>query len=420
MVESHQASKPGRDHGKHPIALRPTGVDARAEPAILGHGMDLAHCFAVAFAGSFCVLSAAEHPAPEKIPRDGDEAVSSILEPILIENDLPALAAAVVTKRGIEAIGAVGVRKRGSDVPVTKQDLWHLGSETKAMTAALIARLVERGLLRWDSTVAQVFPEIAESFDPAFRGVTVRHLLSHRAGLEKDLEWISLVERGSASEQRLEAVRRALSKPPRSPPETSYFYSNLGYVVAGAMVERVTGKTWEEALREEIFQPLSMKTAGFGGIGTPGKIDQPWGHASGGRPAPKNGPEADNPPVLGPAGTVHASLEDWARFVADLLRGISGEGGILQRESYRELLSPPFGGEYALGWVVAERDWAGGKALNHCGSNTFYYANVWVAPERGFAVLVCTNRGLDAHKATDNAAGKLIRWWLDRAPQPRS
>ncbi len=368
----------------------------------------------LALASSHARSSAEDPPAPERMPRDGDETICSILEPIARKHDLPALAAAVVTKRGVEAIGAVGVRKRGTDVAVSKADLWHLGSETKAMTAALIARLVERGLLRWDATVAEVFPELAGEMDPAFRAATVRHLLAHRAGLDRDLDWSSLEARGSLKEQRLEALKRAFSKPKRRAPEAAYLYSNLGYVVVGAIIERVTGKTWEEAMREEIFVPLSMKTAGFGGLGTPGQIDQPWGHASGGKPTPKNGPEADNPPVLGPAGTVHASLEDWGRFIADLLRGLSGERGILRPESYRELIAPPFGGSYALGWETAEREWAGGKALNHCGSNTFYYANVWVAPERGFAVLVCANRGLDAYPATDRAAWELIRWWLER------
>ncbi|MGQ9588913.1 MAG: serine hydrolase domain-containing protein [Planctomycetota bacterium] len=351
-------------------------------------------------------------------PRSGDEEVAKILEPILEDHKLPALAAAVVTERGVEAAAAVGVRKRGSGVAATKGDLWHLGSETKAMTAALVARLVEKGLLRWDSTVAEIFPEIAPEFDPAFRRVTVRHLLAHRAGLERDLDWSALSKGRTAKDARFEAVKRAFSKPPAKPPGSAAAYSNLGYVVVGAIVERATGKSWEDAIREEVFAPLRMESAGFGGLGTPGELDQPWGHASGGEPARENGPAADSPPVLGPAGRVHATLEDWGRFVADLLRGAAGEEALLRPESYREILAPPFGGEYALGWVVAERDWAGGRALNHTGSNTFYYANAWVAPERGFAVLVCANQGLDAYAATDRTAAELIRWWKSRPPPP--
>lgn len=357
--------------------------------------------------------------ATADVPRSGDDAIADILEPILREHDLPALAAAVITERGVEAAAAVGFRKRGSEVAATKGDLWHLGSETKAMTAVLVARLVEKGLLRWDSTVAEVFPDIASDFNPAFRAVTVRHLLAHRAGVERDLDWSALSKGRAVKDARLEAVKRAFSKPPAKPPGSAAAYSNLGYVVAGAIVERVAGKSWEDAIREEVFAPLGMASAGFGGLGAPGQLDQPWGHASGGKPARANGPEADNPPVLGPAGRVHATLEDWGRFAADILRGAAGKKALLRPESYREILAPPFDGEHALGWVVAEREWAGGRAFHHTGSNTFYYANAWLAPERGFAVLVCANQGLDAYAATDRAASELIRWWRSHPPRPR-
>jgi CubicO group peptidase (beta-lactamase class C family) len=118
----------------------------------------------------------------------------------------------------------------------------------------------------------------------------------------------------------------------------------------------------------------------------------------------------DNPPVLSPAGRIHCTLQDWARFVADQLRGERGESpSLLKPQSYRKLHTPPFGGEYALGWLVVERDWAGGLALNHGGDNTMNCANVWVAPKRDFAVLVCVNQsGPVAFKASDEAVAALI------------
>ena len=82
---------------------------------------------------------------------------------------------------------------------------------------------------------------------------------------------------------------------------------------------------------------------------------------------------------------------------------------MLQPETYQKLHTPPFGGEYALGWLVVERDWAGGTALNHGGDNTMNCANVWLAPRRDFAVLICVNQSGDtAFQASDEAVGALI------------
>jgi len=74
------------------------------------------------------------------------------------------------------------------------------------------------------------------------------------------------------------------------------------------------------------------------------------------------------------------------------------------------LQTPPFGGNYAMGWIVVQRDWAGGKALNHGGDNTMNFANVWIAPQRDFAILVCVNQSGDvAFQASDEAVGAMIK-----------
>ncbi len=199
----------------------------------------------------------------ENCPKDGDARVTNLLEPIRKKHKVPALCAAIVTSKGVECVGAVGVRKIGTDVPVTVNDQWHLGSDTKAMTAALAGALVEDGRLRWDSTLGGIFPELAASMKPDLRDAT--------------------------------------------------------------------------------------------------------------------------------------------------LRGARGERALLGAETYSKLHTPPFGGDYALGWLVAEREWGGGTVMNHAGCNTMNFANVWVAPKRDFAILACVNSGTDeAFKATDEAVGALM------------
>jgi len=173
------------------------------------------------------------------------ENLNSLLEPIRQRYDLPALAGAIVTSQGLTAVGAVGMRKYGSDTPVTVDDQFHLGSDTKAMTATMLATLVEEGKLSWSTTIEQVFPEFSVDMNPAYAKVTVEQLLAHRAGFTdaswpqgKNLEEMYQLP-GSPREQRAAYVATVLSEPPVSEPGSRFLYSNRSYAVAGAMAEKV-------------------------------------------------------------------------------------------------------------------------------------------------------------------------------------
>ena len=346
-------------------------------------------------------LSAAQVTWPQApAPRDGDARIAAVLATIQDAHRIPAIAAAVVRAGGLQAVGVVGWRKLGDPTPARATDQWHLGSNTKAMTATLAARLVERGLLRWDTTVGEVLPEAGE----AWRGVTLDQLLAHRAGTPENLDWSRIPDRV--------AVAHALIPMggPLDPPGAAFRYSNTGYVLAGAMLERRGGRRWEELIADEVWRPLHIAGAGFGGMGTAGQSDQPWGHHPPGVVV-GNGPAADNPLVLGPAGTAHMPLADWARFIADQLSGALGESALLTTASYRHLHEPWSGGDYARGWIVLQRAWAQGQALTHAGSNTMHYAVVWMAPRIDLAVLVCCNQG-DAAAACDAAVAAVLALYL--------
>jgi D-alanyl-D-alanine carboxypeptidase len=334
---------------------------------------------------------------------------------------LPALAAAVYDADATLAEGAVGLRVADHpEAPVTVDDRWHLGSDTKAMTATLLARLVERATLRWDTTLAEAFPDEAAAMQPAYRTVTLEQLLQHRGGVLGDLLsrpalWNALwTSRAPLLEQRRAFVAQVLSLPP-SAPVGSYLYSNAGYMLVGAAIERATGQPWEDLLRAEVFAPLHMDSCGFGTPATVDSTDAPWGHRTAGDThtpvAP--GPGGDNPPALGPAGTVHCSLRDWARFAQVHLRGANGVStAYLRAGSFARMHTAPTGGDYALGWGVASRPWAGAlPALTHQGSNTMFLCSVWVVPSRGRVLLVATN-------AADARAGAAVEATLGR-PHPR-
>jgi CubicO group peptidase (beta-lactamase class C family) len=341
---------------------------------------------------------------------------SSLLEPIRAAYDLPALGGMVISSSGVIALGVTGVRKRGDMTLASVDDQWHLGSDTKAMTATIVARLAERNVVSFDDTLSKLFPNEAATMDPAYANVSLRLLLSHRSGMGDVSDYPDVVAALATSTASVEVLRAAwthavLALPPLNLPDTTFLYSNSGYIVVGAALERLTSKTWETLIAEEVFGPLAMASCGFGAPGNAAAVpvDEPWGH-SGMTPVPP-GPDADNPPAMGPAGTVHCSIRDWGKFVAIFL---GAEPEYLSAASRTTLTTPEAGTDYALGWGTAVRPWAGGVALNHAGSNTLWFADAWVVPARDRAFLTVTNRGdYDiAFAACDAAVAALVTAYL--------
>jgi CubicO group peptidase (beta-lactamase class C family) len=349
--------------------------------------------------------------------------ISQMLENIREKHNLPALAAAVVVDGRIVATNAVGFRKNGGTEKVTVNDKFHLGSVTKSMTATVAAMLVEQGKISWTTTIEEAFPESKSEMHPDYLGVTLEQLLSHRSGAPGDAPgdlWRKAwAANGTAAEQRLAFIKGILARKPEAKPGTKFIYSNQGYTIAGVMLEKATGKTWEDLLRSMLFEPLGMTTAGFGAPASVDKVDQPWGHTkkmfSGSEPVPP-GPSADNPLAISPAGAVHCSMDDLAKYAAFHMAGERGESKLLTAESFKKLHTAVADNhDYALGWMVLKRPWANGRALMHNGSNTMFYVVVWMAPEKNCAVIVASNIGVDeAFEGCDEAAGKLIHQYFGK------
>ncbi len=385
--------------------------------------------FAVVAAG---VLIAGIAHAQQSPPRD----ISAILAPILEKSKLPGLAAVVIEGNAIVAQGAAGLRAAGSPDKITIDDQFHLGSCTKSITATMLATLVEAGQLNWDTRIADVFPEESKDWNPGWRDVTVELLVCHRAGVPGNIPpgvWAKCwKQEGTPTDQRLMLTDALLREPPRSKPGEKFEYANAGFTIAAAMAERTTGRSWEDLMRERLFTPLHMTTAGFGAPGTAASIDQPRGHrtenTTRGMWTPvEPGPGADNPPAIGPGGTCHMSLPDWAKYVSAHIVGERGGSTLLKPETFVRLHTPPNGWEYGYGWGATRRPWAAprdhpdvkdGRVITHNGSNTMWFCVVWAAPDREMAVLVATNAAGDvAAKACDDAAAALIN---DEAAHPQT
>jgi CubicO group peptidase (beta-lactamase class C family) len=354
------------------------------------------------FFGSVCVAGA-------------QTSLDAMLTPYLARYDLPALAAAVVQEGKIIARGAVGTRRAGAAIPVTLNDRFNIGSDTKAMTALLAAMLVEENKLRWDSTVAEVFPELSATMTPGLRRVTLEQLLSHTSGIPPDNQALenlitkSLSQEGNLDEMRYWLVQQWSKKPLAAKPGAKFAYANMNLVLAGAMLERLTGKTWEELITERIFTPLGLETAGLGAQSSLGRIDAPVGHLKidGKLKAFLAGPNGDVPPIIGPAGNAHMSVLDFAAW-AGWNAGQGKRGPALVRsETLRKLQTPviaipdkpdakpgtPKQGKYGLGWGEVTVAWAPSRLVTHSGSNTKNLAQIWLDTQRDFAMVLFTNIG---------------------------
>ncbi len=318
-----------------------------------------------------------------------DQSIVKYLTGLVAEGKSPGLIAAIIDEDGVRSLAATGIRRQGSSEALAGSDVVHIGSNTKAMTSTMLATLVADGTFvnGWQTTISQVFPELVGEMHPGYHSVTLWQLTSHTGGVVRDARYWWTHTELEIQERRYAILKENLADPPAGP-VGSYLYSNLGYMVAGAMAEKLTGQSWETLMQERLFTPLGMASAGFGAPGNLNALDQPWGHSrdAGGAWVPS---QIDNAAALGPAGTVHVSIADWAKFVQLWFPDVVPS--ILDRTALTTVITPKAGEDYAGGWGVGYRAWAAGNTLNHSGSNGYWYSSLWVAPNRARAYLAVAN-----------------------------
>ncbi|MDQ8202261.1 serine hydrolase domain-containing protein [Pelagicoccus sp. SDUM812003] len=345
--------------------------------------------------------------------------LESVLAAQVESSGLPSIAAIAISSQETLDSAAVGVRKIGDPTRVTLEDKYHLGSCTKSLTATLAAILVESGSIRWDSTIGEALESRIETIHPEFASVTLDQLLAHTGGFAANppqSTWLKAwKDQGqlAPTEQRLSFASDLLANAPSYQPGVRSVYSNLGYAIAGVMLETVTGQAWESLLAEKVFHPLGMESAGFRAPASPGAVDETWGHRNGIAVPP--GPQSDNPDAIGPAATAHASITDWAKFARYHLKG---EPAPLLKDanSLAKLRSTLKNSEnHAVGgWLAHDIEPFGGRAFQMVGSNTMWMAMMWILPEKDLAVLVATNDGgPQAFANLDQVATYLFSKYID-------
>src|SRR5262249_50628160 len=245
---------------------------------------------------------------------------------------------------------------------------------------------------------------------PPYRVARLEQLLTHRAGIppyesvdDDTLYALNHAVRGTIL-TRHAFVRRVIQEAPVHEAGATYDYSNAGYTLAAAIVEQMTGKTWESCMEELLFTPLELKSAGFGWPADTHHADRPRGHRCDSTtvtPEPLD-PSYHLGPVLSPGGDVHLSIADLARYVAFQLDGAEGRATkpALEPGSWRRLQSDPDGAAagYARGWQVLPGDSAR-PMLFHDGTAGTFYTRVLIEPGRDLAVVIATNAGPPCGKA---------------------
>jgi len=311
-----------------------------------------------------CATSPPYKIIPAPVTKDsGESDLVEVLNSIRLEERLPGLAAAIIVDGKILSTAAVGVRETGTQNWLTVNDKFLIGSCAKAFTATTAAILVEEGRLGWQTTIRDAFPDM--DMLPEYENITLVQLLSHKAGLPKNLKegkisWLIDYgfdeKRGSSPENlRLQYVEQTLQSQLIKPPGKVWQYSNSGYILAGAILEKMAGQTYENLRSEKLFQPLDITTAGYGIPADTAPMLQPWGHVwdlSSSFIVYKS----EYPNFMAPTGYLHLSIEDWAKFILLHLGTYSkGNHKLLNENTLKKLHTPPDGpvsDNYALGWFT--------------------------------------------------------------------
>ncbi|MET9256525.1 serine hydrolase domain-containing protein [Streptomyces sp. NPDC003717] len=282
---------------------------------------------------------------------------------------------------------ATGVLHAGTGAPVRTDSLFQIGSVTKVWTATQVMLLAERGRLALDTPVADVLPDFRVRDPEATAALTPRHLLTHTSGIDGDL----FLDTGRGDDCLREYVRACAGLEQTFPVGDAHSYCNSGYVVAGRMVEHLTGVTWDRALREQICEPLGLThtwtlpedVLRFGaavGHDEDGAVVPVWGL----------------PRSVGPAGLICARAADVAAFArAHLTPGPLLDDPAALWQPQVTLANPHGGGrQWGLGWSLDE--WDGHQVLSHTGDTIGQHAALWVLPGLGTVVVALVNGGRSA------------------------
>ncbi|MFI1799979.1 serine hydrolase domain-containing protein [Streptomyces sp. NPDC020379] len=332
------------------------------------------------------------------------------LDRLLAAHRIPGAALAVLADGEIHEL-ASGILHTGTGVEATTDSVFQIGSISKGYTAALAVLLADAGRLDLDAPVVDVLPDFAVADAEASRTITPRQLLNHTSGIEGDFA----EDTGRDDDCLARYVEAARGIGMTNPPGATMSYSGTAYNILGRIIEVVTGKTWDEALKELLLTPLGLGRtmtlpeevlrfrAAMGHVGDPGEDPVPT-------------PRWDMlPRSAGPYGGISATAADVVRFARLFIDGGTAPDGtrVLSPAAvaamlHREVEMPDqwfLGSHWGLGWGLFE--WDGARGFGHDGSTFGQLAYLRAIPEKGFAIALLTNGGGAAPKVFETLCREL-------------
>ncbi|MDD8020439.1 MAG: serine hydrolase [Acidobacteriota bacterium] len=365
----------------------------------------------------------ASKAARASLPPDLDKLVTRVMKTF----EVPGLSLAIVKEGQVLLAKGYGVKKLGEPATIDAQTLFGIASNSKLFTAVALGTLVDQGKIDWDSPVVDYLPEFMMFDSYVTREMTVRDLLCHRSGLS--LGSGDLMFWPGTDLTRQEILRRVRYIKPAYSFRSTYAYSNLMFVMAGELLEKVTGTPWENYVSEKIQKKAGMTHSNTRCSLVAEEANVAWPHAPvEGRVVPIKPYLPDN---INPAGGINSCAEDMARWMLVLLnKGKLSDGSQLVSEEVIDEItsmqtpipvSKPapelaaaamnFNG-YGLG--VRLRDFRRYKVVTHTGGLAGYVSQVWLMPEIGLGVTVLTNQ--EAGEAFQSLTYEIIDYYL-KAPE---
>ena len=337
------------------------------------------------------VLSAVEATA-----QGAPDNLSTTLDTLCRRLGLPAAGAIVVTRDRIVARGVCGVRRMGEPGLVSPDPHWQLGSITKTFTATLAALLIERGKLTWGTTLAQMYPEHIRIMAPRVGTITIRQIVTHHSGMFRDDSSPGKVRPDESAGPQPDGAAPAgvvlsLKAPLEFPPGDRSSYSNRAYNTLGPALEKITGRSYEEMIVQDIARPLGITSVVFGEPALGDPSHQPWPHVSdGGRwnavpPVPLS---MYGYHIFNPAGGISLTLEGFAIWMQTHLNGETSPR-LLSKEMFKTLQTPIQSGgvpAFVMGPFALL-----GRSLSHGGTNGRNSADHLLLMDRGIGVFAAAN-----------------------------
>lgn len=291
--------------------------------------------------------------------------------------------------------------------PVGENAPWHIGSISKSFTAVVILQLVDEGKLDLDTPIGTYISDIAPDMHSDWKSITLRQLLGHKAGLPANVSIWQLMKDSTPNpaKDRIERLQTLWTKP-LGENRKNFEYSNVGYVLAGIIAEHITDTSWEQLLCTKVFEPLHLKSAGFG---PPTDPEAAWGHKrilGFNKAADPSAPGSDNPSWMAPAGGLHLNMDDLLRWGQTLLTACKSKRPDFLSAEHCQMMRTPDENDYGLGLIIQPLEDHDATFIWHNGSNTMWYAIVGMVPEHDLVIGFATNR-IDA-KGGDKIVKQLM------------